>query len=49
MDSPWSHDLYEEDGYTGERLDYDAGGTKTIISNLDFGVTDSDLEVCILF
>lgn len=44
MDSTWSHDLYEDD-FVGKRIDYDAGGTKVIISNLDFGVTDSDLEV----
>ncbi|XKL60802.1 hypothetical protein PGB90_007859 [Kerria lacca] len=43
IDRPWSHDLYE-DSFIGKRIDYDAGGTKIIISNLEFGVTDSDLQ-----
>lgn len=43
IESEWSHDLYD-DGYIAKRTEYDAVGTKVLVSNLDFGVTESDLE-----
>lgn len=43
IDRPWSHDLYE-DNYIAKQRIGSSEGTKIIISNLEFGVTDSDLE-----
>lgn len=48
IDSPWSHDLYEDD-YTGKQRIGSSEGTKIMVSNLEFGVTDSDLEVGTIF
>ncbi|CAK9187250.1 unnamed protein product, partial [Ilex paraguariensis] len=37
IESEWSHDLYD-DGYIAKRTEYDAVGTKVLVSNLDFAL-----------
>lgn len=44
----WKHDLYEDNSNRGRGMQRSAGvnsTTKLLISNLDYGVTTSDIQV----
>ncbi|KAK8396305.1 hypothetical protein O3P69_005389 [Scylla paramamosain] len=44
VDGRWSHDLYQGGGGGGGGLRQTSGPAKLLISNLDFGVSDSDIH-----
>lgn len=48
VEGRWSHDLYQGGaggGGGGQRPSLSSGSAKLLISNLDFGVSDSDIHV----
>lgn len=51
VDSMWTHDLYDSAGYGGGIRSLGGGGGggsgKLLISNLDFGVSNSDIKVIV--
>lgn len=49
VDSMWTHDLYDSASYGGGRSMGGGGGGsgKLLISNLDFGVSNSDIKVIV--
>jgi hypothetical protein len=44
INGKWSHDLYQN-GAGAQAVLAAGGSSKLVISNLDFGVNDSDIEV----
>lgn len=48
VDSMWTHDLYDTASYGGLRSTGGGSGSgKLLISNLDFGVSNSDIKVIV--
>lgn len=45
VNSAWKHDMFDGVKKVGRGAIGNAGTTKLLVSNLDFGVSDSDIQV----
>lgn len=45
VNSAWKHDMFDGIKKVGRGAIGNAGTTKLLVSNLDFGVSDSDIQV----